>query len=71
MSVHLVCVYGDAECARFKKVDDLALDVIGEAIRRAPTRTFIARYESLIKAMSAGSSMKKRSTAPAPTSQAK
>jgi len=36
-------------CIRFKKVDDLALDVIGKAIRRVPARKYIAYYESVIK----------------------
>ena len=36
-------------CVRFKKLDDLALDVIGEAIRQVPTRAFISYYESAIK----------------------
>ena len=31
-------------CIRFKKLDDIALDVIGEAIRRVPAQEFIARY---------------------------
>jgi hypothetical protein len=35
-------------CVRFKKLDDLALDVIGEAIRRVSARGFIKEYESLI-----------------------
>jgi Domain of unknown function (DU1801) len=32
-------------CIRFKKVEDLALDVLGEAIRRMPARTYIEAYE--------------------------
>lgn len=36
-------------CIRFKKPEDLALDVIGEAIRRVPARKYIAYYESVIK----------------------
>jgi hypothetical protein len=32
-------------CVRFKKLDDLPLDVIGQAIARAPVDEFIARYE--------------------------
>src|SRR4029453_8533886 len=31
-------------CLRFKKLDDLALDVIGEAIRRVPARKYIESY---------------------------
>ncbi|HXA17619.1 MAG TPA: DUF1801 domain-containing protein [Thermoanaerobaculia bacterium] len=32
-------------CIRFKKVDDLALDVLGEAIRRMPAKAYIEAYE--------------------------
>lgn len=35
-------------CIRFKKVEDLALDVLAESIRRVPARTYIERYESLL-----------------------
>jgi len=33
-------------CIRFKKLEDLALEVIGETIKRVPARKFIAYYES-------------------------
>jgi hypothetical protein len=33
-------------CVRFKKLDDLALDVIGEAIRQVPARKYIEYVES-------------------------
>ena len=33
-------------CIRFKKVDDLALEVIGEAIRRVPAATYIEFCEA-------------------------
>lgn len=36
-------------CVRFRKVEDLALDVIADAIRRLPARKFIAYYESVIQ----------------------
>jgi len=36
-------------CIRFKKLDDLALDVIGQAIARVPAKKYIAYYESVIK----------------------
>ncbi len=32
-------------CIRFKKVEDLALDVIGEAIKRVPAKKWIEIYE--------------------------
>jgi hypothetical protein len=33
-------------CIRFKTLDDLPLDLIGEAIRRVPARTYIKYYEA-------------------------
>ena len=36
-------------CIRFKKVDDLALDIIGEAIARVPPAEYIELYESTMK----------------------
>jgi hypothetical protein len=33
-------------CVRFKRLDDLPLDVIGQAIARTPVDEFIARYEA-------------------------
>jgi hypothetical protein len=36
-------------CIRFKKVDDLALDVLGEAIRRLPAKKYIEVYEKTIR----------------------
>jgi len=49
-------------CIRFKHVEDLPLDVIGQAIKRAPVTKFIGHYESVIKSAgkrSARSSSKK------------
>lgn len=37
-------------CIRFKKVEDLALDVLGEAIKRVPARKYIERMESNVRA---------------------
>ncbi|HKQ48547.1 MAG TPA: DUF1801 domain-containing protein [Phycisphaerae bacterium] len=36
-------------CIRFKKLDDLAVDVIGKAIARVPAKKYIADYESVMK----------------------
>lgn len=33
-------------CIRFKKLDDVPLEVIGEVIRRTTAKAFIARYEA-------------------------
>ncbi|HLP86227.1 MAG TPA: DUF1801 domain-containing protein [Phycisphaerales bacterium] len=35
-------------CIRFTKVDDLALDVIGEAIKKVPAKRFIEGYEAAL-----------------------
>jgi hypothetical protein len=37
-------------CIRFKKVEDLALDVIAEAIRRVPAKKYIEDCEAALKA---------------------
>jgi hypothetical protein len=39
-------------CVRFRKLDDLALDVIGESIRRVSAAAFIEYYESVLKTLS-------------------
>src|SRR6185369_4464443 len=36
-------------CIRFKKLDDLPLDVIGEAIRRVPAKKYIEFYEKSLE----------------------
>jgi hypothetical protein len=36
-------------CVRFKKIEDVPLKVISEVIRRAPSKQFIERYESVIQ----------------------
>jgi hypothetical protein len=36
-------------CIRFKKLEDLALDVIGEAIRRVPLRVHVDHYEAAMR----------------------
>jgi hypothetical protein len=34
-------------CIRFKKLDDVALDVLGDAIKRVSVKDYIAQYEAL------------------------
>lgn len=34
-------------CLRFRKLDDLALDVVAEAIRRVPAEQYVRQYENL------------------------
>lgn len=38
-------------CVRFKKLDDLPLEVIGKAIARVPVAKYIARYEAVLQEM--------------------
>jgi len=35
-------------CVRFRKIEDVALEVIGEVIRRVPAKKFIACFESVL-----------------------
>ncbi len=41
-------------CIRFKKPEDLALEVIGEAIARVPVNEFVGYYETAIKGAGKG-----------------
>lgn len=45
-------------CIRFRKLDDLPLELIGEAIRRMPVKGYIAHYESAIRTMNKRASAK-------------
>jgi hypothetical protein len=46
-------------CIRFKKVEDLALDVIGESIRRATAKKFLEQYRALLEAAGRGGATKR------------
>jgi hypothetical protein len=41
-------------CVRFRKVEDLALDVIGEAFKRMPAKVYIAQYLQVLTARGKG-----------------
>ena len=41
-------VGGGGCCVRFRKLDDLALDIIGESIRRTPAKAYIERYVRML-----------------------
>lgn len=45
-------------CIRFKKLDDLPLEVIGEAVARFPAAGYIARYEAQLAAAKAAKAKK-------------
>jgi hypothetical protein len=34
-------------CVRIKKLDDVPLDVVAEAIRRLPVDEYVARYDAI------------------------
>ena len=52
-------------CVRFKKLDDLPLDLIGEAIARTPVGEYIACYEASRAAMAQNRKARRREqTAP-------
>lgn len=47
-------------CVRFKKLEDVPLNVIGQSIKRVPVKKFIEHYESALK-----DSLRKRPSNPA------
>lgn len=53
-------------CIRFTKVEDLALDVIGEAIRRVPAKAYIEQYTRLDPRSSKPAAGKRASKRPKP-----
>jgi len=52
-------------CVRVKKLDDVPLNVIGQAIKRVPVKKFIEHYESAIKPAAGKSARKKAATSKA------
>ncbi len=46
-------------CIRFRKLEDAALDVIGEAIRRTPARAYVANYVKILASTGRGPDGKK------------
>lgn len=49
-----------ASCVRFKKLEDVPLEVLGAAIKRTPIKDFIAFYEANIPASKRKPSAKKK-----------
>ncbi|HUQ67936.1 MAG TPA: DUF1801 domain-containing protein [Planctomycetaceae bacterium] len=54
-----------AACIQFKRLDDLPLEVIAEAIRRVPPRKFLKHYITLRESM--GKAVKKKTAKRKPT----
>lgn len=52
-------------CVRFKRLEDVPLDLIGEAVRRATITRFLEHYESVVKPGSRAAGAKKSSRKPA------
>jgi hypothetical protein len=52
-------------CIRFKKVEDLALNVIAEAIRRVPLKAFIKFYEDAMLMNNQAAAKRKAAKKPA------
>jgi hypothetical protein len=46
-------------CVRFKKIEDVALDVVGEAIKRIPAKSYIANYEAVLARTKGGAKVAK------------
>jgi len=49
-------------CIRFKKVDDLPLDVLGEAIRRIPAKVYVENYVNARRAIADAGGASKAAT---------
>ena len=50
-------------CVRFKKLEDVPLEVVGQAIARVPVERYIARIEKLLAGGSKRSAKKKKAAA--------
>jgi hypothetical protein len=48
-------------CIRFKKLDEVPLDVVGEAIRRMPAQLYIERYKAGLAAANTGNRQRRKS----------
>lgn len=47
-------------CVRFKKLEDVPLKVIGDAVKRVPMKKFIKQYEAQLQQTSAGKKTAKK-----------
>lgn len=57
-----MCVEGAGGCCiRFKKLEDISLDVIGEAVRRTPAKTYVENYVKAFAGEGRGAEGKKKS----------
>src|SRR5439155_9983923 len=54
-------------CVRFKTIDDLPLDIIGDAIKRVPAKTYVALCEAALAATRVRKSRRSRTARRAAT----
>ena len=50
-------------CVRVKKIEDVPLDVLGRAIKRATLKRFVASYEAGLAGTKAGQAARKKASA--------
>ena len=50
----------DKSCVRFKKLEDVPLKVIGDAVKREPMKKYIKQYEEQLQQTSAGKKTAKK-----------
>ncbi|MEQ9617350.1 MAG: DUF1801 domain-containing protein [Phycisphaerales bacterium] len=58
-------------CVRFRKLEDVPLEVVGEAIRRVPVKDFLAHYEKSLAGMKSRRPTKKKAAKKVATKAAK
>ncbi|MDZ4828643.1 MAG: DUF1801 domain-containing protein [Phycisphaerae bacterium] len=56
-------------CIRFKKLDDLPLALVGEAVRHVPAKTYVARYVARLAEPAGGARASKKSATAAKPSK--
>jgi hypothetical protein len=64
-------VGGGGCCVRFRKIDDVALDVIGESIRRTPAKAYVESYVGMLADRGKGADGKKLKSESPPALPAK
>ena len=58
-------------CVRFKKLEDVPLKVIGDAVKRVPMKKFIKQYEAQLQQTSTGKKVSKKRAASKKTAKKK
>lgn len=58
-------------CVRFTKLENVPLDVVGEAIRRIPAKKYIARYESTLAGLAQAKAKRAKAKKPAKAQKAR